>query len=529
MLLRLHARRLAKDERGAAAMIFALCLIPLMGALGIAVDGARWYRARQQTVAAVDSAVLTGARNLQLDPGNVSAALAAAQSTYAANTARRARVVSDTVNFALSGDKTAVTVTGGAMMRTSFLPVIGIHELPLLSQAATQVAKATFQAGGGNQGSNIELSLMLDLTGSMCDDGQGPCRTGSKIDGLRDAARDLINIVVQDNQSTYTSRVAVVPFSTRIRLARDGDGGAIMKQLTNLDPTWSGWRQECLRATGSGGGSETAGVWQCVEYGAAYRSNLKIMPCVTDRVYGMSWGPNDRMDYTDDAPAGGRWLNAHGGDRAPKFYDSAETPMPSGAGSSAADPASHWTYDTVGYCADAANDNIVAPLSSDKTDLRNRVAKFEAGGATAGALATAWSWYMLSPKWSGIWTGPAQPGSYSDLTTRNSSGAPVLRKVAVLMTDGAFNAFRGGKDYDPAFLSSHAKQLCTAMKAQKIEIYTVGFALDKLKANERPIAEDMLKSCGTDLSHFYTTLTVPELKAAFRDIGMKVQPVRLTQ
>ena len=67
------------------------------------------------------------------------------------------------------------------------------------------------------------------------------------------------------------------------------------------------------------------------------------------------------------------------------------------------------------------------------------------------------------------------------------------------------------------------------MKAQKIEMFTVGFALDQLPGSDRSVAEDMLKSCGTDLSHFYSTLTVADLKAAFRDIAMKVSPVGLTQ
>ena len=87
---------------------------------------------------------------------------------------------------------------------------------------------------------------MLDVTGSMCDDGQGPCTGGAKLAGLKDAARDLVKIVVQDNQSNYKSRVALVPFSTRIRVERDNGDGALMKKLTNLDPKWSGWLQECL-------------------------------------------------------------------------------------------------------------------------------------------------------------------------------------------------------------------------------------------------------------------------------------------
>ena len=61
---------------------------------------------------------------------------------------------------------------------------------------------------------NLEISLMLDITGSMCQ----PC---SKLDDLKDAAQDLINILVQDDQSEHTSRVALVPFSHAVNVGED--------------------------------------------------------------------------------------------------------------------------------------------------------------------------------------------------------------------------------------------------------------------------------------------------------------------
>ncbi len=60
----------------------------------------------------------------------------------------------------------------------------------------------------------------------------------------------------------------------------------------------------------------------------------------------------------------------------------------------------------------------------------------------------------------------------------------VLRKVAILMTDGGYNAFRSGKEQDQQTVSDYAKDACTAMKAKGIEIYTVGFALNELTAAE---------------------------------------------
>ena len=53
------------DRSGNVAIVFALTAIVLMLAIGAAVDVGRWLHARDQTVAAIDAAVLAGGRALQ--------------------------------------------------------------------------------------------------------------------------------------------------------------------------------------------------------------------------------------------------------------------------------------------------------------------------------------------------------------------------------------------------------------------------------------------------------------------------------
>ena len=55
------------------------------------------------------------------------------------------------------------------------------------------------------------------------------------------------------------------------------------------------------------------------------------------------------------------------------------------------------------------------------------------GGTTAGQLGTAFAWYMLSPNWADIWPADSKPAAY---------GTAKLRKIAVLMTDGAYNTLQ---------------------------------------------------------------------------------------
>ena len=81
--------------------------------------------------------------------------------------------------------------------------------------------------------------------------------------------------------------------------------------------------------------------------------------------------------------------------------------------------------DNVGECKVPASAEVT-PLSSDKQALLAKVAGLTTGGGTAGHLGTAWAWYMLSPKWSSIWSDDSRPGSYSDLTTIGENGKPLL-------------------------------------------------------------------------------------------------------
>ncbi len=530
MTIQKYKFALANDERGTTAIIFAVSLIPLMGIVGAAVDGTRWLTAKRSTQTAIDAAVLAGARAMQLSPENEAPALETASRIYTVNIAGRIGVENDTVTFETADHKSAVTVKGNAYLKTTFLSVVGIKQLPLVPQAAGQLPKAAY-ASGRNQASNVEVALILDFTGSMCNDGNGPCTSGTKVQALRDAATDFVNIVVQDDQSAYKSRVALVPFSTRIRVDVDNHDGTMMRKLTNLNSSWSGWYKSCVASSGSGSG-ETSGSWTCTQTQTTYKQDWRPIPCVAERAYGY-WSPSTSdISYSDDEPTSGKWLTAHEGTRSPSFIDSSDTLVQttSDNGTSAATPSTNWNYDVAGRgCGDVAESNRVMPLSSNKTALKNRIAAFSAAGSTGGVAGIAWGWYLMSPKWKYIWTGDAEPGTYEDVTTRQENGAAKLRKVAVLMTDGVFNTLRSGKDQSTTMVATHAKNICQAMKDQGIEIYSVGFSLDLLSSSDRTVAEDMLKSCGTDLAHFYSSLSVNDLKQAFRDIALKVTPIRLTQ
>lgn len=445
--------RFGADRSGNVAILFALMAVVLMLGIGGAVDIGRWLHARDQTVAAIDAAVLAGGRALQTNSTDTAGALTAAQKYYDQNVTSRLPVTDDSVTFAVADNGAALTASGTAYIKTPFLHFANIEKLPLISTSQTEFSRAEL-AVGGNGGESLEIAMMLDVTGSMA---------GQKLQDLKDAAKDLINIIVWADQSKFTSKVALVPFSEDIRL-----------------PTTSAL--DLARGTGLPN-PKTVG-------SGPNRKTYYLSDCVVERI--------GSEKYTDVAPASGKYVMAH--------YTQSST----GNGNN-----------KKGVCRIPA-DAAVMPLSSDKTALLAKVTGLTDGGGTAGHLGTAWAWYTLSPNWASLWSGESQPAAY---------GTASLSKIAILMTDGEYN-----RQYDSNGVSAsansaangssttQARALCTAMKAQAITVYTVGFDLG---GNQTAI--DTLSQCATDSGKFYNADDGEQLKQAFRDIAIKLSSLYLSK
>jgi Flp pilus assembly protein TadG len=523
---------MCRSERGSISVLFALMSLVLMAVIGAAVDYAKWHDAYTHVETAMDSALLAAGRQYQTDPTSPELAIAAAQSYFDQTMATSGDVQSPHAAFTVLQNPLGISGNVTGRVTTPFLGLVRVATLPLHlnGQAEFGIGGAGGSASGSGS-SQLEVSLMLDVTESMCNAGAGPCTTSVKMDAMKFAAKDLVSIITSANATHAAAKVALVPFSGRVRVAPEGTAQAdvLMKRLTNLDSTWTGWRKECTGwsgGTASTSGSESWGTgWTCDGYVTSHAVNWKLLPCVTDRT-----GP---AEFTDAAPGPNTWLNGSDGNRTPLSWDSDDAAITSETGTTPADPSYNNNYSVDGLCWDIELPNYVLPLSSDATVIKARIDTLSAYGPTGGALGTAWAWYMLSPNWSSFWTGASTPGPYSDLVPATAGGAPKLRKIAVLMTDGDYNTYRADKaandDYGVNFVSNNAKSICANMKAQGIEVFTVGFDLDSLPAAEKARATDTLQTCGSDISHFYNSLDPAQLKTAFRDIALKLSTLYLSK
>jgi len=208
-LLHVAASRLRNFRRalsGSVAVLFAFMLVALCLCVGAGIDVARWFQARSQTIAAMDAAALAGGRVLQLDETDVSGAKDAAQKFYAENVRHRLEVFNDTITFNAVDENSAFAASGNAYIKTPFLAFAHIPELPLFNSAVATYSKAVLATGGSSKGS-VEISMILDVTGSMA---------GSKIADLKIAANDLVGIVLGTDKDK--TRVAVVPYANAVNV-----------------------------------------------------------------------------------------------------------------------------------------------------------------------------------------------------------------------------------------------------------------------------------------------------------------------
>ncbi len=190
--------RFVVARQGNVAMIFAIVMpvLILLTVGGVDIHRASAVRANLQD--SLDAATLAAARSpFVTDADLTRVGLAALRANLAAYPQISLR--EDLTTFTLTEDSVVVaaaTVDVDALVANIILPPYGqILDDTLPVRANSEVDRSS---------KNIEVSLVLDITGSMA---------GQRIIDLKAAAKDLVDIVVQDVQTPFYTRVAVVPYS----------------------------------------------------------------------------------------------------------------------------------------------------------------------------------------------------------------------------------------------------------------------------------------------------------------------------
>ena len=561
--LKRSLRALAHQERGASAVFVALAIVPLVAFVGLAVDTTRGYLVKSRLNQALDAAALAGGRvyaNTTRDDDIRMYFKANFPDGFLGATTTPVEITPDDVNKTL-------TVSASATIPTTFMHLLDFDTYKIASSAQVIV-----------ESQNVEVAMVLDITGSMDQSGA--------ITDLIVAANDLVDIVVNDEQTPFYSKVAIVPFSMAVNV------GSYANQVRGTPPAGTpiqsitrGSSSTVVNATNHGFATGDkifiTGVNNSSSYSANNslssnnnpptpdandtRPNFWVVQKIDDNSFSIR-----RCANANDTCSSTNAVNSSGWS-APTANTGSIYCMTVGCQYLAfrRDDNNYWvTWTLSGSCvtervgANVATDaapsttpvgrryqpstssgnecvaSQIMPLSSDKPALHTHINALTAVGSTAGQIGTAWGWYMLSPNFASLWPTNSQPAAY---------GTPKLLKVAIIMTDGDFNTIynsgviaqdsgsgSGGSNYKINQNGTNgngftqAKNLCAAMKAPSpgpnIEIYTVGLGLSGSTA-----AVDFLSKCATSSSHMYLPNTGTELKDAFHDIAQKISKLRLTK
>lgn len=184
------------DERGATAIIFTLMLTAIVMAGGIAIDISRATHMRQQIAAAADAAALAAGRAALDGRLSVAQAEEAGKRIFEANMPKTGEgTFGDIGKISVKVDRNTgkAVVNVEAEVKMTLARVMKIESQPVNVEVETM-----FGAG------DIELAMALDVTGSM---------GGQKLTDLKNAAKDLVNILIANTSTQAKTRIGLVPYS----------------------------------------------------------------------------------------------------------------------------------------------------------------------------------------------------------------------------------------------------------------------------------------------------------------------------
>ena len=222
-------RLLAADRTGGTTIMIALSVPVVVGALGLGVDTGAWYIEKRSLQQMADAAALGGARamadGLQLASADAIARRDAARNGYKTNSGSLV-VHSPPTSGAYAGKVGAFEVIVTRPLPSMFSSI-------LLGSAARTVSGRAVAFAPPVQDKNLEVAVVLDVSSSMASGTE--TRGITKMEAQQSAANQLIDTVIQPNQSKFTSRVALAPFSSSVNV-----GSAYFKKATKKNPS-GGW------------------------------------------------------------------------------------------------------------------------------------------------------------------------------------------------------------------------------------------------------------------------------------------------
>ncbi|WP_038972431.1 TadE/TadG family type IV pilus assembly protein [Bradyrhizobium genomosp. III] len=325
--------RFATAEQGNIAVIFAIALVPVLSFVGAAIDYSRAAQARASMQSALDSTALMLSRDLSSGTITTSQISSKAQSYFNAlftNTTTLPSVTVGATYTASTSIGSTIQLTGTGTYTTSFMKIAGFPTLGI-DTTSTSAWGLT----------RMRVALVLDVTGSMADDGKMPA--------MQTAAKNLVDqlsTLAKTNGDVY---ISVVPFSKDVNVGS-----------SNYDKSWIDWSD-----------------WEAVNGSCSDNWYKQQSSCVSA---GKTWTPKNHNKWTGCVT-----------DRD-QDYDTKNT-APVSSNSSTLFPAEQYSYCN---SSNSAYIQPIMPLSYDWSALKTLIGNLVPTGNTNQGIGLAWGWMTLS-------------------------------------------------------------------------------------------------------------------------------------
>jgi len=480
---------LRHDKRGVTAILFALLAIPLVLAVGMAVDLGIAYYMKTRLSYAVDAAALAVGSTVTSDTSEL-----IKRGTSFVNANYPANALGTPENISVKVVNDTITVSADVTFDTFFLGIVGQDTITV--SAESEVIRNI---------KGLQVAMVLDVTGSMRTN-----TTPTNIAALRTAAEDFVDILFGSYTTHPHLEVALVPYSSSVNPGPEAFGGNTSPPAPSWWPTSPGspsftydgysgtqWKGCVFERTGTNrmGDSSSTG-WTPYSYPPDKSNNYRL-----NNITGTIRFDQERHGNNASGPNLG-------------------CPSP------------------------------IIPLTNDKTTLVNEIRALDAWerGGTLGDIGMAWGRRVLSPQapfttpvpyndpdWDKAivmmtdgentvynftgnygWNGNKEEPTYrSDLTGYGwlSSSNPQF---------GTNSAGKAQSD-----VNTRLANLCTDIKNNGITIYTITFT-----SSISPATKQIYQNCASKRDdgtrNWFDSPTQADLKATFRAIAIELSRLRVS-
>ncbi|MBT06675.1 MAG: hypothetical protein CMM32_07145 [Rhodospirillaceae bacterium] len=496
------------SKHGIIAVAYALAAIPVIMAIGGALDFGRAYLLQSRLAEALDKAALAVGAETTTNTAILNQTL---NNYFNANF--NADGVGRTLNIASDITDSRITLRATGSVDTAFLKIINKNEIVVT--VTTEVVRET---------TGLEVVLVLDNTGSMA--------ANNRIGNLKVAARELVDILFQNEDRPENVRIALVPFVTTVNIGQENVGFIRTPIPENdyappRDPRWKG----CVEARPFPHdtsdvfdiNSDVAGLWD--PYYWESEPVLDGFGGFFNVCENMWWLPNLRRGLSRPIATGRSGANfGTYPDRStpPRFFN-VDTIPPSTHGPNKACP------------------DPITPLNNDRGRLRAAINQMQpwSGNGTMAHLGAVWAWRVLSPG------PPFQEG--------RGRGAQGIKRAVIILTDGVnlvssgrsncsrfvdarYNSQYTGYGYlsenrlgtqsftgATAVLNDRLSDVCTNLKRDDITVYTITFELNDATTQE------VFRRCASEPKLYFPSPDSSTLQESFRAIGASLNALRIAR